>query len=112
VIVVASNLTARRLLDAGKAAEAASGRESRVRWGPRTLDVDVLLHGEEIVDEPGLRVPHPRMAERRFVLEPLAEVWPDAEIPGRGPVTALLEGVMEQEVRVVAGPEWVPGPGE
>lgn len=107
MIVVDSDRTARRLLEAGKAVEAATGRQTRVRWGPRTLDVDVLLHGEEIVDEPGLRVPHPRMAERRFVLEPLAEAWPDAEVPGLGPVTSLLEGVMEQEVRVVEGPGWI-----
>lgn len=111
VIVVRSDRSARELLDTGKAAEVAAGRETRVRWGPRTLDVDVLLHGEEIVDEPGLRVPHPRMAERRFVLEPLAEVWPDAIAPGLGLVTELLEGVLEQEVRVLVGPRWV-RPGE
>ena len=106
VIVVEADLAPHRLLEVGRAAEAAAGRTRRVRWGPRTLDVDVLLHGDEVIDEPGLRVPHPRMAERRFVLQPLAEVWPGAVVPGLGPVADLLDGVMDQEVRVVAGPDW------
>jgi 2-amino-4-hydroxy-6-hydroxymethyldihydropteridine diphosphokinase len=109
VIVVKGDHPARWLLEVGRAAEASAGRTARQRWGPRTLDVDVLLYGDEVVDEPGLRVPHPRMPERRFVLQPLAEVWPEAVVPGVGPVTDLLEGVMEQEVRVVEGPEWVSG---
>jgi 2-amino-4-hydroxy-6-hydroxymethyldihydropteridine diphosphokinase len=60
------------------------------RWGPRTIDLDLLLFGSESVDEPGLTVPHPRLHERLFVLEPLAELDPDLEVPGRGPVRALL----------------------
>ena len=60
------------------------------RYGPRTIDLDLLLYGAEIVDEPGLRVPHPRLAERRFVLEPLAELDPGLVVPGLGPVQALL----------------------
>ena len=51
------------------------------RYGPRTIDLDLLLYGDEIVEEPGLRVPHPRLAERRFVLEPLAELDPGLVIP-------------------------------
>jgi 2-amino-4-hydroxy-6-hydroxymethyldihydropteridine diphosphokinase len=65
----------------------ASGPE---RYGPRTIDLDLLLYGHEIVDEPGLRVPHPRLAERRFVLEPLAELDPGLVVPGLGPIQALL----------------------
>jgi len=55
-----------------------------------TIDLDLLLYGDEMIDEPGLTVPHPRLAERRFALEPLAELAPGLEIPGLGPVQALL----------------------
>ena len=60
------------------------------RFGPRTIDLDLLLYGDEIIDEPGLTVPHSRLWERRFVLEPLAELAPGLDIPGLGPVQALL----------------------
>jgi 2-amino-4-hydroxy-6-hydroxymethyldihydropteridine diphosphokinase len=63
------------------------------RFGPRTIDLDLLLYGQESIDEPGLRIPHPRLAERRFVLEPLAELDRDLEVPGRGSVRALLAGL-------------------
>jgi 2-amino-4-hydroxy-6-hydroxymethyldihydropteridine diphosphokinase len=63
------------------------------RFGPRTIDLDLLLYGDETVDEPGLTVPHPRLAERRFALEPLAELDPALAIPGHGPVQALLAGL-------------------
>ena len=61
-----------------------------VRFGPRTIDLDLLLYDEETVDEPGLTVPHPRLHERRFALEPLAELAPALAIPGRGRVSDLL----------------------
>lgn len=60
------------------------------RFGPRTIDLDLLLYGDEVVDEPGLTVPHPRLAERRFVLEPLAELDPALVVPGLGAVSVLL----------------------
>ena len=63
------------------------------RFGPRTIDLDLLLYGRETLDEPGLEVPHPRLHERRFALEPLAELDPALEVPGRGPVQALLAGL-------------------
>jgi 2-amino-4-hydroxy-6-hydroxymethyldihydropteridine diphosphokinase len=63
------------------------------RFGPRTIDLDLLLYGDEQLDEPGLTVPHPRLHERRFVLEPLAELSPGLEIPGRGSVQALLDAL-------------------
>ena len=74
---------------------AIEGRLGRVRgegprFGPRTIDLDLLLYGDESISEPGLTVPHPRMWERRFVLEPLAELAPGLEIPGVGLVQALL----------------------
>jgi 2-amino-4-hydroxy-6-hydroxymethyldihydropteridine diphosphokinase len=61
-----------------------------VRWGPRLVDLDLLVYGDRQVDEPGLRVPHSRLHERRFALEPLAELDPDLEIPGYGPMSDLL----------------------
>jgi 2-amino-4-hydroxy-6-hydroxymethyldihydropteridine diphosphokinase len=60
------------------------------RFGPRTIDLDLLVFGERRLDEPGLTVPHPRLHERRFALEPLAELDPGLVIPGRGPVVALI----------------------
>ncbi len=60
------------------------------RYGPRTIDLDLLLYGDEEIDEPGLQIPHPRMHERRFVLEPLHDLEPDLSVPGRGRVEALL----------------------
>lgn len=72
--------------------ERAHGRDRRreLRWGPRTLDLDLLIYGDEIIELEGLSVPHPRMAERRFVLAPLAEIAPQAVIPGFGRVDQLL----------------------
>ncbi len=61
--------------------------------GPRTLDLDLLLYGDERIEEPGLTVPHPRLHDRRFVLEPLAELDPALLVPGRGTVESLLTGV-------------------
>lgn len=71
--------------------EAAEGLEPVERWGPRTLDLDLLLHGDYVVDRPELTVPHPRLAVRRFVLEPLVEIAPELVVPGLGAtVTELL----------------------
>ena len=82
------------LLDRLLAVERGLGRE-RVgpRYGPRTIDLDLLLYGDEQIDEPGLTVPHPRLAERRFALEPLAELDPELVVPGRGRVSDLLLGL-------------------
>ena len=82
----------RGLLDLLLAVEARFGRDraSVPAQGPRTLDLDLLLYGEEEIDEPGLRIPHPRLAERAFVLRPLAELEPDLVVPGKGPILALL----------------------
>ena len=63
------------------------------RFGPRTIDLDLLLYGDEVVDEPGLTVPHPRLHERVFALEPLTELDPDLAVPGRGRIQALLTGL-------------------
>jgi len=92
---VETSLGARELLERLLAIERRLGRErgEAPRFGPRTIDLDLLVYGDSMVDEPGLSVPHPRLAERRFALEPLAELAPELEVPGAGPVQALLAGV-------------------
>jgi 2-amino-4-hydroxy-6-hydroxymethyldihydropteridine diphosphokinase len=87
-----TELSPRELLTRLLEIERRLGRERGAgpRFGPRTIDLDLLLYGDETVDEPGLTVPHPRLAERRFALEPLAELDPSLEIPGHGSVRALL----------------------
>lgn len=92
-----SGMPPRRLLEAMLAIERAHGRrrELQVRHGPRTLDLDLLLHGDLILSEPGLVLPHPRMHERRFVLEPLAELAPRLEHP-------LLHSSIDSLLRTLA----------
>jgi len=98
----------RPLLQAFLAIEADAGRERRERWGPRTLDIDLLLYGDAVIAAEGLQIPHPRMGERRFVLEPLSEVWPDAIVPGLGSVTRLLDSVRDQTVERIEA-DWLAG---
>jgi 2-amino-4-hydroxy-6-hydroxymethyldihydropteridine diphosphokinase len=91
---VETSLGARELLELLLATERELGRKrTGPRFGPRTIDLDLLLYGDEMIDEPGVRVPHPRLHERRFALEPLAELDPGLVVPGRGPVPALLAGL-------------------
>ncbi|MGH6923152.1 MAG: 2-amino-4-hydroxy-6-hydroxymethyldihydropteridine diphosphokinase [Propylenella sp.] len=78
-----TRLTPQALLDAVLAVEKGLGRERAERWGPRTIDIDILVYGGETVDEPGLHIPHPRLTERAFALAPLVDVMPQAEISGR-----------------------------
>lgn len=87
-----TTLTPEGLLQALFAIERAHGRDRNIeqRWGPRTLDLDLLLYGDQVIDIDGLTVPHPRIAERAFVLVPLAEIAPDTLIPERGPVRDVL----------------------
>ncbi len=94
VAEVETELAPRALLDRLLEIERELGRtRTAPRFGPRTIDLDLLLYGDEQIDEPGLRVPHPRLHERRFVLEPLAELDPHLVVPGRGEVSALLAGL-------------------
>jgi 2-amino-4-hydroxy-6-hydroxymethyldihydropteridine diphosphokinase len=94
VVALDTTLGPRELLDRLLAVEQRFGRV-RVpgEHGPRTLDLDLLLYGDEQIDEPGLTVPHPRLHERRFVLEPLGELVPGLIVPGCGAVESLLAGV-------------------
>jgi len=89
-VEVETELPARELLARLLDVEARLGRIRAERFGPRTIDLDLLVYGDEILDEPGLTLPHPRLHERRFALEPLAELAPGLEVPGWGPVSALL----------------------
>ena len=83
-LVVATDLAPRALLGRARRIEAAFGRNraAEQRWGPRTLDIDILAYDALAIDEPGLTLPHPRLLERAFVLAPLAEIDPDREIGG------------------------------
>jgi 2-amino-4-hydroxy-6-hydroxymethyldihydropteridine diphosphokinase len=89
-VAIETMLPARALLDLLLEIERSLGRVRGERWGPRIVDLDLLTYGNGVVDEPGLHVPHPRLHERRFALEPLADLNPELEIPGRGTVSALL----------------------
>ena len=80
----------RDLLDMLLEIERSLGRVREERWGPRTIDLDLLVYGDEVVDEPGLRVPHPHLHQRRFALVPLVELAPELDVPGRGEVSSLL----------------------
>ena len=99
VVLIDTELAPQELLQRCLEIEKDAGRTRRERWGPRTLDLDILLYGDTELDEPGLTVPHPRMTERRFVLEPLLEVWPDAALPDGTPLSSLLPTVAGQGVR-------------
>lgn len=103
VIEVEADGAPRDLLTACRSVEDAMGRERTERWGPRVIDVDVLTFGREAIDEPDLRVPHPRMHERGFVLIPLLELDPDPLLPGgQRAADVRIEGL--GEVRLHAPP--------
>jgi 2-amino-4-hydroxy-6-hydroxymethyldihydropteridine diphosphokinase len=91
---VETELGPRELLDRLLEIERRLGRTREgPQGGPRTIDLDLLLYGDRVVEEPGLQVPHPRLAERRFALEPLYELDPTLEIPGAGPLATVLAGL-------------------
>ena len=89
VIELRTRRSPRELLALCWELERAAGRVRRIRWGPRTLDVDVLLVGDLVVDSDDLTVPHPRMAQRNFVMAPLLDLAPDIEVPGYDPAEAI-----------------------
>lgn len=102
VVVIGTVLPARRLLEILQALETHFGRERPYRNAPRTLDLDILLFGDERIDEPDLVVPHPRLTERAFALLPLLELDADVSIPGRGRAADFLEAVSQQRIEKVA----------
>lgn len=104
VAVLDTTLTPHALLDALQAIEAQQGRvRGPQRWAPRTLDLDLLLYGEQIIEDQRLRVPHPGLGQRNFVLYPLREVAGETlVIPGLGPLAGLLERCPEQGLERLA----------
>jgi 2-amino-4-hydroxy-6-hydroxymethyldihydropteridine diphosphokinase len=102
VLELETTLPPRALLSALKAVERQARRRREVRWGARTLDLDLLLFGDAVVSERGLVVPHPELGARRFALQPLAELCPQARVPGTArTVSELLEAAPEWELRDV-----------
>ena len=99
VVQVDTDLAADVLMDTLIQIEVEAGRIRERRWGPRTLDLDLLLYGDTVRDTPQLQLPHPRMHERRFVLEPLAELAPQLTINGRGRVDELLAHLADAGVQ-------------
>jgi 2-amino-4-hydroxy-6-hydroxymethyldihydropteridine diphosphokinase len=87
--ILSTQLPPRSLLDALQAIEVAHGRQYQPRWTARSLDLDLLAYGDEVLDEPGMTVPHPRMTGRNFVLYPLRDIAADLVIPGLGQVREL-----------------------
>jgi 2-amino-4-hydroxy-6-hydroxymethyldihydropteridine diphosphokinase len=89
VVQLETDMTPRQLLALCHELEQAAGRTRDVRWGPRTLDVDVLLVGDLVIDQVDLCIPHPRMAQRNFVMAPLLDLAPDITVDGYDPATAV-----------------------
>ncbi len=108
VVVIETDLTARQLLRGLLSIEHAAGRTRTSLPSPRPIDLDLILFGTQVVEEPDLVVPHPKMLERRFVLEPLLDVWPDAPVPGGRPLSEALTAVRDQTVEPAErGGRWV-----
>lgn len=105
VAVVETDLDPQELLGRLLAIEKSLGRVRGQRWGPRSIDLDLILHGDAVVHEEGVTVPHPRYRERRFVLEPLVDAWPEARDPDGTRVSDLLAAVVDQDVRRLAPTE-------
>ncbi len=107
VLQVETTLDCRDLLSLCLAVEARFGRRREEPWGPRTLDIDLLLCGAEVIDEPGLVVPHPRLHQRRFVLAPLAVLAPQLRHPVLGlTVCDLLAGLEDESAVTLHTQEW------
>lgn len=98
---VLTQLTASELLAALRSIESAAGRVRTERWGPRTLDLDLLVYGDRRIAEPDLTVPHPGIAERGFVLRPLNDVAPTLDVPGVGRVQELLRKLPDDGIAAV-----------
>jgi 2-amino-4-hydroxy-6-hydroxymethyldihydropteridine diphosphokinase len=105
VVGLETEMAPRELLDSLLALEKAMGRQRTQMKGPRTIDLDILLYGDEVVQEPGLVIPHPALTQRRFVLEPLAEIAPEFEHPVLGKSMGQLRDELPagQAVRKVGG---------
>jgi 2-amino-4-hydroxy-6-hydroxymethyldihydropteridine diphosphokinase len=101
-VAIETRLAQRPLLDALQAIELGIGRERSERWGPRRIDLDLLVYGDEIIDEHGLQVPHPGIAQRNFVLLPLREIAPELVVPGLGRLAEIETIPCEPEISRIA----------
>ena len=108
-MLVETELRPRALLEAILQVEHQLGRQREERWGPRTLDIDILVFGNEAIDEPGLHIPHRRLHERAFALKPLADVMPEAQFGGRSAAEWLAQADTAG-IRRIAEPGWETAP--
>ncbi len=96
VVIANSQLPADQLLKALLAIEDEMGRVREEHWGPRIIDLDLIIHGDQVIDTLFLKLPHPLAASREFVLEPWLSIDPDGEIPGKGSIKSLLASIQQQ----------------
>ena len=101
VLSLETALTPHQLLDLLQSIEQLHGRERKRHWGERTLDLDILLYGEQTLNDARLKIPHPGMLERAFVLYPLAEIAPNIEIPGAGKLQDVLSSCPQGELEKI-----------
>ena len=102
VVKLETDLDAAKLLDSLQAIENDHGRERKQHWGPRTLDLDILLFGDQIIHNERLTIPHPEIGNRPFVLVPLVEIEPDCAIPEKGLVSDLVSKVDQAGLKVMS----------
>lgn len=102
VIEIDTDLSPKELLKQTNEVEIKLKRKRSIRWGPRTIDIDILLFDEINVDEPDLEIPHPRICERAFVIEPLLELSPNIEIKGFGKLEECKKNVADQKIKKLA----------
>lgn len=100
VVLAETTLSPATLLERAQSAEAAFGRVREERWGPRTLDIDLIMVGDTVSDDPELTLPHPLAHERAFVLLPWSRIDPEGELPGKGRIADLLAGLDQRGVRL------------
>ena len=103
VVIAETSMPAQAVLERCLSLEDAYGRVRDERWGPRTLDLDLIIYGDEVSNSPGLTLPHPRAHERAFVLAPWLDADPQAQIPGCGPVADLLAALGTAGIARVEG---------
>ena len=101
VVLLETSLGPGQLLEFLLSLEKEMGRVRRERWGPRVIDLDILFYGEEVIEEKGLQIPHPRLHERRFVLIPLTEISPDLKHPRLGKTVSQILSELEGEEKVL-----------
>ncbi len=106
VVRGSTGLNALELLDAMQAIENQLGRVRTQHWGPRAVDIDILLYGSDVIDVPRLKVPHPYMAQRGFVLRPLADLAAGLTLPDGSLVGELLTTIDQDDLRQIEGPGW------